>query len=458
MIIPTIPEGKTISCQVRVTLSGCSFPTAGGEVLVYFGSNSSWPTIGYLNGITANGTYDLKTEAVNVNSGESGWNKYVHIRHYNFYNGGTITIERVKIEEGGVCTEWTPSKNDRRGASTPYQGVYDSSKTYYGNLRRTDVVKYNDAYYVARADAGVFTNKLPTDTDYWNDYGGQFESVATQLLFAEFAYVENLGVRDLQTAESGKRVHISGDENAMTIYDADGQTSAVFSGDQFTDSQLFGGADVQITPTNTDHVMHSGDALHPDMTYNNTLTNSSFTFSYAGVLTGRVVIAANFTNTLVNDTTHISRVFYVQIAVIVDGTQVGLLNLTDSVGSQTGSGSKTVDFSVGLAAGTHNIKTRVTVSVPYYTSGSLSVTAKSTFTNVKASADVRMARYFANGQAVGCSASQYMEALLESNKMLYKVRAGNCGIRLYDGTLQIMIGGTWYTCSRDSSTGALKLT
>lgn len=458
MIIPTIPEGKTVSCQVRVTLSGCSFPTAGGEVLVYFGSNSSWPTIGYLNGITANGTYDLKTEAVNVNSDDSGWNKYVHIRHYNFYNGGTITIERVKIEEGGVCTEWTPSKNDRRGASTPYQGVYDSSKTYYGNLRRTDVVKYNDVYYVARADAGVFTNKLPTDTDYWNDYGGQFESVATQLLFAEFAYVENLGVRDLQTAESGKRVHISGDENAMTIYDADGQTSAVFSGDQFTDSQLFGGADVQITPTDTNHYMHSGDALHPDMTYNTTQTNSSFTFSYAGVLTGRVGISANFTNTLVYDTTHISRVFYVQIAVIVDGTQVGLFNLTDSVGSQTGSGTKTVDFSVGLAAGTHTIKTRVTVSVPYYTSGGLSVTAKSTFTNVKASADVRMARYFANGQAVGCSASQYMEALLESNKMLYKVRAGNCGIRLYDGTLQIMIGGTWYTCSRDSSTGALKLT
>jgi len=456
MIIPTIPEGKTISCQVRVTLSGCSFPTAGGEVFVYFGSNSSWPTIGYLNGITANGTYDLKTEAVNVNSGDSDWNKYVHIRHYNFYNGGTITIERVKIEEGGVCTEWTPSKNDRRGASTPYQGVYDSSKTYYGNLRRTDVVKYNDVYYVARADAGVFTNKLPTDTDYWNDYGGQFESVATQLLFAEFAYVENLGVRDLQTAESGKRVHISGDENAMTIYDDDGQTSAVFSGDQFTDSQLFGGADMQITPTNTNHVMHSGDALHPDMTLNNTLTNSSFTFSYAGVLTGRVVIAGNFTNTLVSDTTH--RVFYVRVAVIVDDTQVGMLTLTDSVGSQTGSGSKTVDFSVGLAAGTHTIKTRVTVSVPYYTSGSLSVTAKSTFKNVKASADVRMARYFANGQAVGCSASQYMEALLESNKMLYKVRAGNCGIRLYDGTLQIMIGGTWYTCSRDSSTGALKLT
>lgn len=458
MIIPTIPEGKTISCQVRVTLSGCSFPTAGGEVLVYFGSNSSWPTIGYLNGITANGTYDLKTEAVNVNSGDSGWNKYVYIRHYNFYNGGTITIERVKIEEGGVCTEWTPSKNDRRGASTPYQGVYDSSKAYYGNLRRTDVVKYNDVYYVARADAGVFTNKLPTDTDYWNDYGGQFESVATQLLFAEFAYVENLGVRDLQTAESGKRVHISGDENAMTIYDADGQTSAVFSGDQFTDSQLFGGADMQITPTDTNHVMRSGDALHPDMTYNTTQTNSSFTFSYAGVLTGRVVIAANFTNTLVRDTTHVSRIFYVQIAVIVDGTQVGLLNLTDSAGSQTGSDSKTVDFSVGLAAGTHTIKTRVTVSVPYYTSGHLTVTAKSTFTNVKASADVRMARYFANGQAVGCSASQYMEALLESNKMLYKVRAGNCGIRLYDGTLQIMIGGTWYTCSRDSSTGALKLT
>lgn len=454
---PTIPEGQCVSGQARITLKGCTFPTAGSSVLVYFGSDSSWPTIGYLTGIKANGTYDLKQEFVNVETGNTGWNSYVHLRLNNFYTGGTITIERVKVEVG-AGTEWTPSANDRKGAATPYQGVYDSTRTYYGTLRRTDVVKYNDVYYVARADVGAFINKLPTNTDYWNEFGAQFESAATKLFFAEFAYVENLGVRDLQTAESGKRVHISGDENAMTIYDADGQTSAVFSGDQFTDSQLFGGADMQITPTNTNHVMNSGDALHPDMTYNDTLTNSSFTFSYAGVLTGRVVIAANFTKTLVSDTTHSSRVFYVQVVVIVDGTQVGLLKLTENAGSQTGSDSKTVDFSVGLAAGTHTIKTRVQVSVPYYTSGSLSVTAKSTFTNVKASADVRMARYFANGQAVGCSSSQYIETLIENNKLLHKIRAGNCGIQLKDGTMQIMIAGVWYTCSRDSSTGALKLT
>jgi len=467
MIIPTIPEGKTISCQVRVTLSGCSFPTAGGEVLVYFGSNTSWPTIGYLNGITANGTYDLKTEAVNVNSGDSGWNKYVYIRHYNFYNGGTITIERVKIEEGGVCTEWTPSKNDRRGASTPYQGVYDSSKTYYGNLRRTDVVKYNDVYYVARADAGVFTNKLPTDTDYWNDYGGQFESVATQLLFAEFAYVENLGVRDLQTAQSGKRVHISGDDNAMTIYDEDGYTSAVFSGDQFDDSELFGGADQAVTPTNTNRSYQSGNALHPDMQYTDNQTNDTFNFPYAGVFSGQVVIYGKIYSTLVSSgTAKPSRMLYATVYVYLDNAIIGSARVEDPAdiigGGDTATKTVTVPISQGIAAGNHTLKTKVVISVKNYTSGTLEVTAKSTFSNCKCSADIRMARYFANGQAVGCSASQYMEALLQhvgtAEKLLWKVRAGNCGIRLYDGTLQIMIGGTWYTCSRDSSTGALKLT
>jgi hypothetical protein len=101
----------------------------------------------------------------------------------------------VKVEVG-AATEYSLSVNDRRGASTPYRGVYDSNKTYYGTSRRTDVVKYNDNYYVARADVGTFTNKVPTNTDYWNDYGAQFESVATQLLLAEYANIAGFIFKD----------------------------------------------------------------------------------------------------------------------------------------------------------------------------------------------------------------------------------------------------------------------
>lgn len=70
-----------------------------------------------------------------------------------------------------------------------YRGVYDSSKTYYGNQYRVDAVKYNGVYYVARIDAGSFSNILPTSTTKWNNFGAQFESIATGLLLAENANI-----------------------------------------------------------------------------------------------------------------------------------------------------------------------------------------------------------------------------------------------------------------------------
>lgn len=468
----SIPDGQTISGQARVTLSGCTFPTAGATILLYFQGGSAsnnitkWPRICELSGIKANGTYEIKSEFWNVDAGVAYWDRKVRVRLDNFYTGGTIKIERVKAEVG-AASEYNISPNDRKGASTPYQGVYDSSKTYYGTLRRTDVVKYNDIYYVARADVGAFSNKLPTDTDYWNDYGANFESVATQLFFAEFAYVENLGVRDLMTNTTGKRVHISEAENAMTIYDSDGQTSAVFSGDQFDDSELFGGADQPVTPSNTNRSYESGNALHPDMQYTDNETNGTFNFPYAGVFSGQVVLYGKIYSTLVNSgTAKPTRMLYATVYVYLDNAIIGSARVEDPAGiiggGDTATKTVTVPISQGIAAGNHTLKTKVVISVKNYTSGTLEVTAKSTFSNCKCSADIRMARYFANGQAVGCSASQYMEALLQkvgtAEKLLWKVRAGNCGIRLYDGTLQIMIAGTWYSCSRDSGTGALKLT
>lgn len=78
------------------------------------------------------------------------------------------------------------------GPALAYQGIYNSNKTYYGTSKRVDAVKYssNGIYYVARVDAGNgFFGKAPTDTQYWNEFGNQFESVATNLLLAENASI-----------------------------------------------------------------------------------------------------------------------------------------------------------------------------------------------------------------------------------------------------------------------------
>lgn len=110
---------------------------------------------------------------------KNGW--YIWTRSViNYTNGNSITTEAICV---------TGEKGDT-GPTMVYRGVYGSSKVYYGTSKRVDAVKYNGHYYVARVDAGNgFQNHVPTDTAYWNDFGAEFESIATNLLLAEGANI-----------------------------------------------------------------------------------------------------------------------------------------------------------------------------------------------------------------------------------------------------------------------------
>lgn len=93
-----------------------------------------------------------------------------------------------------------PGKDGKNGDSPVlvFRGNYDSSKTYYGNAQRIDAVKYNNHYYIARIDAGSFSNILPTSTAKWNDFGAEFETIATNLLLAEGANIGNWFIKSGQ--------------------------------------------------------------------------------------------------------------------------------------------------------------------------------------------------------------------------------------------------------------------
>ena len=185
-----LATGTKVSCQVRVTLTGCSPKSGGGQVLVYINGSNSYPTIGEKTDITSSTvTFDLKSEDVTYNVNGGTMYKDINIRLINFNDGGTVTIERVKVEVGSKCTAWSLSEADKRGPAVVYRGVYDSSTVYMGSALRIDCVKYNGVYYCARYDAGEFSNHAPTDDDYWNNFGAQFESIATKLLLAENANV-----------------------------------------------------------------------------------------------------------------------------------------------------------------------------------------------------------------------------------------------------------------------------
>lgn len=152
----------------------------------------------------------LKAKSITINvSSSDSWVDFT----LKDGSGNVYDTERVPVIKDG--RDGIDGKDGRDGTdgyslAPIYRGEYSSSKTYYGTQYRVDIVKYNGIYYVARVDAGTFSNVAPTNTSKWNPFGAQFESIATNLLLAEGA---NIGdwflsggkiVSTLSTTSSGK--------------------------------------------------------------------------------------------------------------------------------------------------------------------------------------------------------------------------------------------------------------
>ncbi|OFX99671.1 MAG: hypothetical protein A2W90_14700 [Bacteroidetes bacterium GWF2_42_66] len=162
-----------------------------------------------------------------------------------------------------LVSNWTPPVRIKGevGATGPTGPIgpltmggkdYSAVTTYYGNSTRVDIVKYGGSYYVARTDApgGSFADILPTNTAYWNPFGATFDSVATDLLFASLAYIDNLGVKYLRTGTSGQRVFINGADGSMHFYNAlDVETMKLESGILTAIGAILNGATVKSATT-----------------------------------------------------------------------------------------------------------------------------------------------------------------------------------------------------------------
>lgn len=140
----------------------------------------------------------------------------------------------VKSGDGKtLVSQWTtPVRltpyNGKDGAdgSSPvmvYRGTYSSSKSYYGNKNRLDCVKSGSTYYIARIDAGTFSNVAPPNTNKWNSFGASFESVATNLLLAEGANIGDWfmkGGRIVSTLGTGDIIELDAKNKRIKITSA----------------------------------------------------------------------------------------------------------------------------------------------------------------------------------------------------------------------------------------------
>ena len=74
-------------------------------------------------------------------------------------------------------------------------GEWVSTNQYIGGIGGVIAVSYNERFYWTRVDAGsIPVGNLPLDTRYWNPFGSQAFSMATNLLLAQKATIRNLQI------------------------------------------------------------------------------------------------------------------------------------------------------------------------------------------------------------------------------------------------------------------------
>lgn len=131
---------------------------------------------------------------------------------------------KTLVSQWNTPIRMTPyNGKDGKDGSSPvmvYRGLYDSSKSYYGNTNRLDCVKSGSTYYIARIDAGTFSNFAPPNTNKWNSFGASFESIATNLLLAEGANIGDWfmsGGRIVSTLSTGDIIELDAKNKIIKI-------------------------------------------------------------------------------------------------------------------------------------------------------------------------------------------------------------------------------------------------
>lgn len=173
---------------------------------------------------------------------------------------------------------------DGVSAASVYRGEYSSTKRYYGNSFRVDIVKYNSAYYISRVDApngsGGFTGVAPSNTNYWNAYGASFESVATSLLLAELANIAGFIFRN-------NRLESQTLSDGSTTDGATSKTPMVFL-NGLTGQASFAGGKVVFNSDGTVNIGNgkftvdkNGNVTMNNVTMNNIMANSG---TFKGVI------------------------------------------------------------------------------------------------------------------------------------------------------------------------------
>lgn len=436
-----------------------------------------WPSgiavqcvVRYLNGnteMTSAQTITKTANTVSVGASHLGYTVNVILAS----TSTVVATETVTIVKDGQ----DGGKGDTGGRGPALRGPMDWTENgpgfrYYSGAEGEpflDYVVFQGNWYMCRTSHRSTDTNFPGSVTDTNGHLWQAASkvsfVATTLLLAENAVIENGIIRNLKTdAEPNRRVEITDATNAISIYNETNDRCAVMSGDAMTHTALFGtGGDVtpsavgsmtsQIcTATQTDATTGGGTTL-----WNGGQTYSLGTLSAApGIVSGTIKVKVDVTDNFNTDTeasggsggtgsdTGISigpaRVKpTINVKVIVGNTVVATVNdaaAETEIGlsymhndAQTISVSVVVTCQKGTGSGTWTAK-------PYVMLSGLAVVTGSNVTHV-----------FANGMGSGADSTNFFEVLTTpQGKTGIRMRSGGAGVMCYNGAVLFRLAQGWY--------------
>ena len=146
-------------------------------------------------------------------------------------DGNSIYLSRMKLERGVFPTAWTGSNNDTKGYNgakpdfQKFSQMQGTSKQVYQGVGKEEwyTIVYDDVnhtgWYTPVYSHLTSQGEVLTDTAKWRMSNMQF--VATSVFFAQMAYVENLGVRNVLLSDGstieGGMCHSDVDESGHKL-------------------------------------------------------------------------------------------------------------------------------------------------------------------------------------------------------------------------------------------------
>ena len=459
-----------------------SFWAKGTQVDTFFYGATGYQVVNTNNAVYIDG----EPEAVHQADGWHAWvlDENTWVRHtYTFQTKSTVISDEYekkllfrvqagqkayvcmpKLERGLRGTAFSISPNDLTERATTFMGEFDPSKTYTGTGSIRQIVKYNNGYYMTMRTAGNFQGSsiYPSGNGlkwWWKEFDASFENIATGLLFAEEAVIENAVVRKLRTNDTlTKRVQITGNE--MQVFDDSNNMKMRVSGENITGSGTAQTANVESVSQNSGYnrnyiTLEDNRTL---WTFNVTATNNILTVP-------KLKVSLQFVSSYLANA-RASAWFDLYI----DGTKIQTIkphwNEGDMTAGPTSSltnwFSYTFDEIVrSLAIGQHTIELD-TLVVMQSSRDWAGIQIRNKIEPNTEGAQYKLdytddvLEIGANGlKAVFGSALSIVQFTKENGALKIQLRSGNAGVEMTNGSLRLIIGGVKYAVSNNNGTAAL---